>query len=74
MTTSPHELDILKHTVALADRMARRGEVVDGHCELVYGLRRAENVAGDGGAGWGLVTSYRTEILAFCDRWGVVIR
>ena len=53
MTAIPDpEIEILINTSLAAVRMAESGELVEGHAELVYGMRRAE-VMRDEGNEWG---------------------
>jgi hypothetical protein len=72
--TPAHEFEILANTVVVADRMAGRGELVDGHGELVYGLRRAELLEGDRVAGASLALGYLAAILDYSERWAVALR
>jgi hypothetical protein len=66
-----HKLDILINTCDLAARMAGRGELVDGHGELVYGRARAEVLREEGHEWAGtLVTRYGIAVENYCQRWG----
>ena len=74
MTTPDHEWEILVNTGLAAVRMAERGELVDGHCELVYGLRRAELLVAAREAGPDLTSRVHIAIDAYCERWGAKLR
>jgi hypothetical protein len=69
-----HELDLFLNTVDTAVARAAEGLLADGHCELVYGLRRAEALRDEGHAWAGtLVTRYRIAVDNYCESYGVRI-
>lgn len=71
------ELDLLTNTVMRAVDLAREQLWVDGHCELVYGLRRVEAI-GDEALETGthadrlpeLLIRVRLAIDRYCEEYG----
>lgn len=71
------ELGLLCNTVARAVDLAREGLLADGHCELVYGLRRAEAIRDEAletgtHAPWmgELLTRWRFAVDEYCESYG----
>jgi uncharacterized protein YjbI with pentapeptide repeats len=67
-----HEIDTLTMTVTDAIDMAREGQITDGYACLVWGLHRAEEIAGDGIA-WGaeLVMRWQQACDNYARRYGM---
>jgi len=63
------ELDLFYNALGTAEVQASSGKRVDGHTELLYGLRRAQVLSEDG-LPWAaaLVSNYRSALDRYCDR------
>jgi hypothetical protein len=71
--TPDHELDLLINTVAAATDLARAGELVEGHAELVYALRRMVGLRdAPGSPEWTitLATRYALAVASYCYLYG----
>jgi hypothetical protein len=68
------ELDLYLNTVETVVSCAAQGQLVEGHAELVYGLRRAELLREEGHA-WAddLVRRYRAAVENYCQSYGVTV-
>jgi hypothetical protein len=66
------EFHLLLNTVESAARYAAAGQLVDGHAELLYGLRRAQTLHTHG-SDWAdtLAARYRMAVDGYCERFGV---
>ena len=71
VVTPDLEWSILVNATLEAMRLAAAGDLVDGHDELVRGMRRAEQLVARGEAGPELVLRWQLAIDGYCGRWGV---